>query len=104
MGDHITLQLLQQKLKFNVIILNSEKLDENMEKYNNIDLNSKFKIHPTGTNINEFDKTIIMYYTDGLHFELVGYFNGDKMVSLFNKNNIPSELLIVYNIDCHNVK
>ena len=103
-GDHIILQLLQKKLKFNVIILNSEKLDENMEKYKNIDLDSKFKIHPTASDINEFDKTIIMYYTDGLHFELVGYFDGDKMVSLFKKDQIPSELLTIYNIDCHNLK
>ena len=75
-----------------------------MEKYKNIDLDSKFKIHPTASDINEFDKTIIMYYTDGLHFELVGYFDGDKMVSLFKKDQIPSELLTIYNIDCHNLK
>jgi len=100
-GDHIILQLLQQELKFNVIILNSEKLDENMDKYKNTIVDDKFTIHPTASCLNQYDKTIIMYYTDGLHFELVGYFDGNRMITLFNKNEIPSELLTIYNIDCH---
>jgi len=95
------LQLLQQELKFNIIILNSEKLDENMDKYKNTIVDDKFTIHPTASCLNQYDKTIIMYYTDGLHFELVGYFDGNRMITLFNKNEIPSELLTIYNIDCH---
>lgn len=101
-GDHIILQLLQQKLEFNVIILNSENLDENMESYSNLSIAEKFKIHPMASDFNKFKHTIVIYYIDGLHFQLVGYFDGTKMVTLFNTNNIPEELIEIYNIDCHN--
>ena len=101
-GDHIILQLLQQKLEFNVIILNSENLDENMESYSNLSIAEKFKVHPMASDLNKFKKTIVIYYIDGLHFQLVGYFDGNKMVTLFDTKDIPKELVDIYNIDCHN--
>lgn len=88
-GDHIILQLLQQKLDFNVIILNS--CDNLFDKHT---------IKPMASNINKYSKTIILYYIEGLHFQLVGYFNKNKMDVLFNNNNIPTEILNVYNLDC----
>ena len=89
-GDHILLQLLQKSLKFNVIILNGDN-----------DTNSR-TIHPTATSLDTYDKTIILYYLDGLHFQLVGYFNNHDMQTCFNRNEIPIELLNIYNIDCKN--
>ena len=88
-GDHIILQLLQEALKFNVIILNSGD-----SFYNN------YTIKSTACDILKHDKTIIIYYTEGLHFELLGYFDNNKMSVLFDKNNIPTEIKQFYNIDC----
>ena len=88
-GDHIILQLLQKKLEFNVIILNSS--DNLLDKYT---------IKPMASDIYKFPKTIILYYIEGLHFQLIGYFNKNKMEVIFDKNNIPDEILNIYNIDC----
>lgn len=88
-GDHIVLQLLQEALKFNVIILNSGD-----SFYNN------YTIKSIASDIFKYEKTIILYYTEGLHFELLGYFNNNKMNVLFNSNNIPSEINQFYKIDC----
>ena len=88
-GDHIILQLLQKSLKFNVIILNSgDNFDD------------KFTIKPMASDIYLHSNTIILYYIEGLHFQLVGYFNNHKMNVVFNKNKIPDEILRIYNIDC----
>ena len=95
-GDHIILQLLQDKLEFNTIILNSEKLDANMDSMLNLSIEKRFTVHPTGDSLDRFDRTIILYYIDGLHFQLVGYFDGNKMLTMFEKNELPKELLDVY--------
>ena len=39
---------------------------------------------------------------DGLHFQLVGYFKNNEMKTSFKKNEVPEELMNVYNLDCHN--
>jgi len=88
-GDHIVLQLLQNILKINIIILNS------------CDNEHKYKIHPTATDLNIYEKTIILYYLDGLHFQLVGYYNKNEMKTCFKRNEIPNELLYIYQTDCH---
>lgn len=88
-GDHVLLQLLQEKLKFNTIILNSGEFDEN------------YSIHPLGNSIDKHEKTIVLYYDEGLHFKLVGYFNKNKMRTVFKRNELPEKLLEIYNIDCH---
>ena len=51
---------------------------------------------------NTYDKTIILYYEDGLHFQLVGYFQKDRMIKKFRREEIPTELLEIYNIDTNN--
>ena len=92
-GDHLLLQLLQDYLKFNVIILNSgESYDGSKKTYN---------IHPLASDIDKYNKTIILYYEDGLHFKLVGYFMKGKMMKCFNRDEIPQKLLEIYNLDCH---
>ena len=95
-GDHILLQLLNEKLKLNTIILNSDNLE-----YSNIE--DRCKIHPIASKeLNKKNKTIIIYYLDEYHFQLIGYFDGNIMKSLFDYNEIPPILLEVYNNDCRN--
>ena len=89
-GDHLLLQLLQEKLQFNTIILNSGEFDDN------------YAIHPLGNIIDKYDKTILLFYDDGFHFKLIGYFNKNKMQTVFQRNELPEKLLEIYNIDCHN--
>lgn len=95
-GDHILLQLIQKKLNINIIILNSED-------YSQINLENRFKIHPTASNdFENYNKTIIIYYSDNIHFQLIGYFDGKIMKTLFNKDEIPLIILDIYNKDCRN--
>jgi len=96
-GDHILLQLLQKKLKFNIIILNSE----NENNSNNID--DKFTIHPTASlDLDNNEKTIIIYYLNQYHFQLIGYFDGNIMKTLFKQDELPKIILEIYNKDCRN--
>ena len=85
-GDHILLQLLQKKLKNNIIILNSN-----------------CTVHPMASlDLGENDKTIIMYYLDQHHFQLIGYYDGDLMKTLFKNNQLPDIIVKIYNEDCRN--
>ena len=93
-GDHILLQLLQKKLKLNIIIFNSE---------NYFVSDDRFKINSTASNdFENYDKTIMIYFSDNIHFQLIGYFNGSLMETLFYKKEIPKVVLDVYNTDCRN--
>jgi len=94
-GDHILLQLLQKKLKFNVIILNSENNNDSK----NID--EKYTVHPTAS-IDSNEKTIIIYYLNQYHFQLIGYFDGHIMKTIFTNDELPKIMIDVYNKDCRN--
>ena len=61
-----------------------------------------YTIHPTASDINTYDKTIVLYYEDGLHFQLVGYFQKDRMIKKFTREDIPNQLLEIYNKDTNN--
>ena len=86
-GDHIILSLLKEALDVNFIILND-----------NSNCNEKYTLYKTTFNFDQRKKTIILYYYDEYHFQLIGYFDKymktlfDKlpidMVKLYNKNNI----------------
>ena len=81
-GDHITLMLLQEALNINLILL-SGNIDEN-------DLND-CKIISLFQDL-KYEKTIILYYIENIHFKLIGYF--DKyMKTIFNKNDLPNEII-----------
>jgi len=83
-GDHILLQLLQKKLKLNIIVLNSD-----------------CTIHPMASlDLSENDKTIIIYYIDQYHFQLIGYYDGNSMKTLFKNNELPQIIVNIYNEDC----
>ena len=86
-GDHILLQLLQKKLEVNIIILNS---DNNIESQN---IDERFTIHPIASHdLSKYEKTTVIYYLDQFHFQLIGYFNGNRMVSIFKTDEIPKVL------------
>ena len=80
-GDHIIIQLLSQKLKKNIIVLNSD------EDFESLSLN---KIETCGSKGN-----IILYFENNCHFKLVGKFNGKKINTVFN--TIPNNLLNLEN-------
>jgi hypothetical protein len=61
-------------------------------------LKERFNIHNLCNFIDQNRKTIILHYTDGIHFELVGYFNKTYMEILFDK--IPQEIMSIYREDC----
>tara|TARA_Y100000590_G_scaffold384433_3_gene455824 strand:+ start:1235 stop:1963 length:729 start_codon:yes stop_codon:yes gene_type:complete len=83
-GDHLILELLQNELQFNVIIF---KDDES-------------KIYPTANYLDKYDKTILIYYIDDIHFQLITYFNKNKLITVFTKDNpIPDIILKIYNED-----
>jgi len=83
-GDHLILELLQNELKFNVIIL---KDDED-------------KIYPTANYLEKYEKTILIYYIDDIHFQLITYFDKHKLITVFtNENPIPDIILKIYNED-----
>ena len=99
-GDHILLQLIQERLKFNVIILNSEKLDYFNDKQTELDIEERFTIHPMACDLKKYETTIILYYEDGMHFQLVGIFDRCDMLTKFKYEQLPAELLEVYRVDC----
>ena len=92
-GDHILLQLIQKKLKLNIIMLNSS-----------YESNDNCKIHPLASiDFENYYKTIIIYYIDQHHFQLIGYFDGNIMNTLLKQNDIPKILIDIYNNDCRNI-
>lgn len=83
-GDHMCLELLKEQLKFNVIIM---KDDED-------------KIYPTADILDKYEKTIIIYYIDEIHFQLVTAFIDNKLITIFdNDYPIPNDILIAYKQD-----
>ena len=89
-GDHIIIQLLSEALKLNFIILNDENELETQE----------YKIQRTGVDLDKNKKTIILSYYSNVHYQLIGYFNGQIMQTVFNYDEIPQEMLDVYMEDC----
>ena len=81
-GDHIMLQLLQSALNLNVIIFNNYIFSENDNNINTM-----------GQDIYQYDKTVILYYIDHLHFQLIGYFNGKTIQTVFDKDKLPNEII-----------
>ena len=98
-GDHIMIQLLQEALDTNIILMNSDK-EFMWSEETDLPLEERFNIHPMAHNINKHPRTILLYYIDGLHFMLVGYFNGKCMKTIFDTDKLPKDFLKVYKKDC----
>jgi len=85
-GDYLLFNYIITILKLNIFILNSNDSSKNHTVYNTLnDYNSLYD-------------TIYLLYEDDNHFKLIGYFNGDRIISYFTKDTIPEELLKLYNI------
>lgn len=89
-GDHIIIQLLAEALNLNFIILNDENELANQE----------FRLQRIGLDLRKDRNTIILSYYSNVHYQLVGYFNGRHMQTVFEYNEIPPEMLDVYMEDC----
>ena len=81
------MQLLINVLQVNIFILNS-----------NSEMND-YSIYNTLNEYNMNYDTICLIYEDECHFKLIGYFNGDKIISYFDHNTIPHELKTLYNLN-----
>ena len=90
-GDHQILCFLCDALKFNVIIFPDEK------SYNNeYDLN--YHLYNTTQDFNKNYPTIMLYYIEDIHFQLVGHFNinNGKIMTLFSFEDLPNEIKEIY--------
>ena len=84
-GDYILLNNVIRILNLNIFILNSNEMDKDFTIYNTlIDFNSDYD-------------SIFLLYEDNCHFKLIGYFDGEKIISYFT-DNIPIELLRLYKL------
>ena len=93
-GDHLCLDLLKTGLKINFIIM---KTSLSIENYDDFDKNSLF--YPIFQDMDFNSKYIILYYTDEIHFQLVGYFNGNVMKTIFEYDELPSKIIELYKRD-----
>ena len=84
-GDYLLLNLIFQKLKLNIMIINYDQDDKDYSIYNTLIEYNK-----------DYD-SIFLIYEDKCHFKLLGYFD-DLMKSYFTDNNIPEELSKLFNL------
>ena len=87
-ADHIIIQLFQEVFELNIIILKQS----NMKKHS--------KIYSLGDELDPTRKTIILYYINQMHFKLIGYFNNNAIHTIFNYDELPEEIIKIYQIDC----
>lgn len=92
-GDHILLQLLQKILNINVIIMNSDNYSDSEDE------NDRFLINSLCDNLEPTRKTIIIYFFEEFHFQLTGYFDGNIMKTIFDYNELPTNISKIYNLD-----
>ena len=78
--DYILLNEIVRILQLNIFILNNNDEMKDYSVYNTlIDYNPQYD-------------TVFLLFEDNCHFKLIGYFDGDKIISYFVEN-IPNELL-----------
>ena len=79
-GDHMILGLLIRILDLNIVIMTADEYSGN------------YSFYPTGFDFQPTKDTICLLHENGTHFQLVGYFDGKRMVSYFRADSLPSEL------------
>ena len=84
-GDYSCILFIQEAMNINIIVLG----DNN-------------KVYPLLEEFNREKETVILHYIEGLHFQLVGYFNNLNIQTVFKYNEIPTEIKQVYEEDCCN--
>ena len=85
-GDHLLMQLLINLLKINIFILSS-----------NSELND-YSIYNTLSDYNNNYDSICLLYENECHFKLIGYYNGNRMISYFKDVDLPYEIKKIYGI------
>ena len=80
-GDFLILNILKEFLDINIIIL-----------YSN-DITNEYYYYPINYEYNDDKKSIILLYENEIHFKLIGHFSGNKMITNFDKDSIPEEIL-----------
>ena len=85
-GDSLILDFLKEYLNLNIVIL-----------YNN-DITNSYYHYPMLDTYDENKNTVLLLYKDEIHFQLIGYFTGDRMDTVFNRENIPEEILSMVKI------
>ena len=79
-GDYLILGLLIRILRLNIVILTSDEFTGNHSLYQ------------TGFSFEDTTDTVCLLHENRSHFQLVGHFDGDRMVSYFRGGSLPSEL------------
>jgi hypothetical protein len=82
-GDIIVLQLLQQALGINFIILRSDDA----------------LLYPTATENSNYDKSIILYYENNIHFKLLGVFQSNNLFTVQKTRKLPKFIRDIIDID-----
>ena len=73
-GDIIVLQLLQEALGINFIIFRSDAP----------------LLYPTATENTNYNKSIILYYENNIHFKLLGVFQSNNLFTVQKTNKLPN--------------
>ena len=83
-GDHIIINLLEEKLNVSFIILNNEE----------------YIIQNIMNNIRSHKYVILLYYSTNLHFQLIGKINKNTLITIFEIEKLPMEIFNIFNKDC----
>lgn len=85
-GDYLLLNTIIKLLRLNIFILNSNDDIKDYSIYNTLnDYNSEYN-------------TIFLLFVENSHFKLIGCFDDNEIISYFNDNNIPEELIKLLNL------
>ena len=85
-GDYLLFNLIIKILKLNIFLFNFNEDEKEQTIYNTLnEYNPKYD-------------TIYLLYENNCHFKLIGYFDDNKMISYFTNQNIPEELIQLFDI------
>lgn len=79
-GDYMIFGLLIRLLNINICILTADEIS------------GHYSLYQTGVQFEEKKDTIFLLHENQSHFQLISYFDGDRMVTYFRKGCIPPEL------------
>lgn len=79
-GDSLLIQIIASHYDFNILIYHSPD-EENIQLYTLVQY--------------EDSKETICLWFESNHFQLIGHYNGDQMISVFPVGSLPQELLFI---------
>ena len=85
-GDSLILDFLKEYLNINIVVLYDNDITNEYYHYPMFDIYHKNK------------NTIILLYKNEIHFQLIGHFSENRMNTVFNRENIPEEILSMVEI------